>query len=924
MSLHRLVLLSVVLLAWRAAAEDWPMLGHDVARSGGTSTEVRPPFSRQWYRLFPDEGLQSGVQPVIAGGRVFLGTLGGVLHALDADTGQDVWTFKAAGPLLHAAAVAEGKVFFGCADGRIHAVNATNGQPVWSFRTGAAVWNAPAVHEGVVFAGSRDGHLYALDAATGQPRWKADTGAPLLNSPAVDARAGRVYIGSEALRVHAFALADGHELWRSPKLPGASMRGYHPVVAPDGAVLVTTQPVIGYDRMQQLLLEMVRAVFGDFASWRHKKDENERLRAENFRLLEKPETYLAQLDYLRRRLTEEPAFQTFFVLDPATGRPRFVAPIVASESMNGPGAPPLVTPEGRVIVKYQALLRSRYEHYSPFLNVGFLDTTNGHVAPLMDQTRTYGWHDSLLLVHDEQCQLSLAGRLLLNTHQDNVNALDLDTLKGHTQPLALNVHEPRPGEALALRLAAWRGQELPAGSEWLIRGTAVYGGGSVLDVPVAIAGDRFYYLPTHELNAGCALIAYRATPGAPAPQPATLPAPKLTDAEWQRVQALPWDWDTLATPRLKNLLEALPAKVPGTIAAPLTAEAEQTVAAIPDRALEELIWKPAFDSAAAASVSTNDAALLEKLRSAVRELLSQPWQPLVIPAAKAPEEAYRFFHDPSETLLTLLLARPFMDAPLLRQADARVSALLEGGLRRTYPPDAGDSRVAYDVPLKLMRVVYDPVRDDLARLYPLWLWSHTPAGTGWVEKNWSQLRARLRTPPPQTEDDCGNARLAGLIAYCRLARSARDEAAVEEALPLTRQAMRARLVYALAHPRGGVIRPAPNGRAVVARWRRLTPDVARLLATHARPVEQQLMATYVDHHRPGWWLAWNVEQLMRNEAPTQLPTTPLEIFTARALILDEPAERLRDFLDLPWCRADEFHIQKLALTLRAAQRSRRE
>ena len=157
MSLHRLVLLGVVFLAWRAAAEDWPMLGHDVARSGGTSTEVRPPFSRQWYRLFPDEGLQSGVQPVIAGGRVFLGTLGGVLHALDADTGQDVWTFKAAGPLLHAAAVAEGKVFFGCADGRIHAVNAANGQPVWSFRTGAAVWNAPADHvgAGVVLSGQR-------------------------------------------------------------------------------------------------------------------------------------------------------------------------------------------------------------------------------------------------------------------------------------------------------------------------------------------------------------------------------------------------------------------------------------------------------------------------------------------------------------------------------------------------------------------------------------------------------------------------------------------------------------------------------------------------------------------------------------------------------------------------------------------------
>jgi len=31
----------------------------------------------------------------------------------------------------------------------------------------------------------------------------------------------------------------------------------------------------------------------------------------------------------------------------------------------------------------------------------------------------------------------------------------------------------------------------------------------VLDVAVSIAGDSFYYLPTHEINAGVAVIAYR-------------------------------------------------------------------------------------------------------------------------------------------------------------------------------------------------------------------------------------------------------------------------------------------------------------------------------------------------------------------------------------------------------------------------------
>ena len=67
------------------------------ARSGATATEIRPPFERKWYRLFPDEGLMAGVQPVIAEGKVFVGTMRGTLHAMDSDTGQDVWVYRAEG-----------------------------------------------------------------------------------------------------------------------------------------------------------------------------------------------------------------------------------------------------------------------------------------------------------------------------------------------------------------------------------------------------------------------------------------------------------------------------------------------------------------------------------------------------------------------------------------------------------------------------------------------------------------------------------------------------------------------------------------------------------------------------------------------------------------------------------------------------------
>ncbi|MCS7239485.1 MAG: PQQ-binding-like beta-propeller repeat protein [Thermoguttaceae bacterium] len=67
---------------------DWPMLAHDPPRSGSTPAEIGPPFVRKWYRLFSDEGLMAGVQPMVAGGNVYIGTMRGRLHAIDEHTGE--------------------------------------------------------------------------------------------------------------------------------------------------------------------------------------------------------------------------------------------------------------------------------------------------------------------------------------------------------------------------------------------------------------------------------------------------------------------------------------------------------------------------------------------------------------------------------------------------------------------------------------------------------------------------------------------------------------------------------------------------------------------------------------------------------------------------------------------------------------------
>jgi len=910
-------------------AADWPMLGNTASRSGSTIDEVRPPFARKWFRAFPDEGIMTGVQPVIADGRVFIGTLRGRMYAIDAETGVNAWrmpggAYAAGGAILHAAAVDDGRVFFGAADGAVYALNAANGRLLWSVQTGAAVWNAPAVHGGLVLIGSRDGSLYCINAESGDVKWKAPTGGPILCSPAVDARVNRVYIASEDMCVYAFDLGTGRLIWKSAKFPGASFRGYHPVIAPDGSVMVTVTPCTGADTIQNIMLDMVREVFGNFSSWRIKDEaEKRRIREANFELMKDPATYQRQLDYLRKRLADEPAFQTFFVLDPASGQQKFVTPIVYAESMNGPCSPAVVTPDGRVIVKYSALLRSRYEHYSPFLNVGYLDTATGHITPIMDQSRTYGWYDSLLLIHDEQSQLVVGGRMLINTHQDNVNAMNLDTLRGDPQPWAHNVHEVRPGVAASIWAHYLRDGTIPMGWEWLARGTAVYGGGSIIDVPIAISGDSFYYLPTHEINSGCVLLAYRMDPNGDAGRKAPEPTEKITDEQWRAIQGLNWDWDMLTTPRLTHVMSGLPGRVPGTLQQPLTDKARAAVERIADGAIDPFIWGvPERRPADPGRFADRQA----QLSAAVEELISTQWRPLLFPSGKAPDTTHRLFVEPTETLYTLALAYPHLPPQLQERVRAHVARLSEGGGplsglrgRDAYDPEVGQVRTLFDpAPARLQRIANDVTRSPTARLYPLWLWAHTTGDWSRLQRDWPALRQTIDDRPARGEADCGNSRLAGLIAACRIARRLDDQSTLQSLLPRTRAAMRQRIEYELAHTEGGLMTPLPPPGTSFGRWHFLTPEVARFIRYHAGDVHRRLMRVYVDHHRPTWWLAWNVEMMWRNETNLMYPAVAMQVFAARAMLLTEGPDALAGYLDIPWCRGDEYHIQKLALLLNSA------
>ena len=96
--------------------------------------------------------------PAVANGVVYSAT-----YALDASTGDLLWSYTAAGNYVSSSpAVANGVVYVGSNDGNVYALNVTTGALLWSYQTGNVVFSSPAVTNGVVYVGSGDGNVYAF------------------------------------------------------------------------------------------------------------------------------------------------------------------------------------------------------------------------------------------------------------------------------------------------------------------------------------------------------------------------------------------------------------------------------------------------------------------------------------------------------------------------------------------------------------------------------------------------------------------------------------------------------------------------------------------------------------------------------------------------------------------------------------------
>lgn len=227
--------------------DDWPTWQHDPQRTGRTTEFARVdrfPQSPQaaWKFSFP-ERVHFRMQPIVAGGIVYVGCMDGNLYAFEGETGTRLWTFAADGEITHAPTVQADVVVFGTVAGSVYGVHAKRGDQLWRAKTAGQVLSSPAAQAGRVFIGSVDGNLYAFDVRRGKELWRLPTGNKIVQAPAV--KDGRVFVGSEDLHAYAADARTGERLWRA-EVGGITLKWGYPVVAGDTVVFTTVQPGKGF------------------------------------------------------------------------------------------------------------------------------------------------------------------------------------------------------------------------------------------------------------------------------------------------------------------------------------------------------------------------------------------------------------------------------------------------------------------------------------------------------------------------------------------------------------------------------------------------------------------------------------------------------------------------------------------------------
>jgi outer membrane protein assembly factor BamB len=153
--------------------------------------------------------------PAVANGIVYVGCGGNTFYALDAQTGETIWTYETGSSGGSAPTVADGIVYVGSLTKGVFALNATNGALIWNYPS--SIWDSSfALAGGILYACNSAG-IHALDAKTGTQIWEYTPSNTNINSAPAVAN-GMLYVRGGDCYLYAFGEATQSSISLSPKV----------------------------------------------------------------------------------------------------------------------------------------------------------------------------------------------------------------------------------------------------------------------------------------------------------------------------------------------------------------------------------------------------------------------------------------------------------------------------------------------------------------------------------------------------------------------------------------------------------------------------------------------------------------------------------------------------------------------------------
>ena len=212
------LILIQLIISIQIFAYDWPMWRYDAERTASSPEQLPDELYLQWTRHYSpremvwDDPLNHDLmqydkvfEPIVIGNTLCIGFNDqDKVVAINTDTGKEIWTYYADGPVRLPLAYYNNRIYFTSDDGHLYCLSAREGNLIWKFRGGPSerkilgnkrlisAWPARGgvvIEDGVVyFAASiwpfMGTFIYAIEAKSGNIIWKNDgTGSQFMQQP---------------------------------------------------------------------------------------------------------------------------------------------------------------------------------------------------------------------------------------------------------------------------------------------------------------------------------------------------------------------------------------------------------------------------------------------------------------------------------------------------------------------------------------------------------------------------------------------------------------------------------------------------------------------------------------------------------------------------------------------------------------------